>query len=166
MLAPAKMPVTAGKKMANTEKNDSPSRNSGTKFSVIISPAIRYKILKINKVSALCNYAQPWSVDKVHQGPALQKLKSYLYHQYQCAWPRVSDLMHDQIFTVLCNQFVLQFCQFPLIAESFTYYGWYVFMSIYTFIPHVAMGLFIRGGWDERSYRKVTNCNEENDQKE
>lgn len=33
MLAPARMPVAAGKKMANTEKNDSPSRKSGLKFS-------------------------------------------------------------------------------------------------------------------------------------
>ena len=34
MLAPAKIPVAAGKKMANTEKNDSPSLNSGPKFSL------------------------------------------------------------------------------------------------------------------------------------
>ncbi len=33
MLAPARIPVAAGKKMANTEKNDSPSRKSGVKFS-------------------------------------------------------------------------------------------------------------------------------------
>lgn len=33
MLAPARIPVAAGKKMANTEKNVSPSLNSGPKFS-------------------------------------------------------------------------------------------------------------------------------------
>lgn len=33
MLAPARIPVAAGKKMAKTEKNVSPSRNSGRKFS-------------------------------------------------------------------------------------------------------------------------------------
>lgn len=33
MLAPARMPVAAGKKMANTEKNVSPFRKSGLKFS-------------------------------------------------------------------------------------------------------------------------------------
>lgn len=33
MLAPARIPVAAGKKMANTEKNVSPSLNSGVKFS-------------------------------------------------------------------------------------------------------------------------------------
>lgn len=33
MLAPARIPVAAGKKMENTEKNDSPSRKSGVKFS-------------------------------------------------------------------------------------------------------------------------------------
>lgn len=33
MLAPARMPVAAGKKMANTEKKVSPSRKSGVKFS-------------------------------------------------------------------------------------------------------------------------------------
>lgn len=36
MLAPARMPVAAGKKMAKTEKNVSPSRNSGRKFSFAI----------------------------------------------------------------------------------------------------------------------------------
>lgn len=33
MLAPAKIPVAAGKKMANTEKNVSSSLKSGPKFS-------------------------------------------------------------------------------------------------------------------------------------
>lgn len=33
MLAPARMPVAAGKKMANTEKNVSSPRKSGPKFS-------------------------------------------------------------------------------------------------------------------------------------
>lgn len=33
MLAPARIPVAAGKKMANTEKNVSPSLNAGVKFS-------------------------------------------------------------------------------------------------------------------------------------
>jgi hypothetical protein len=36
MLAPARIPVAAGKKMANTEKNVSPSRKSGGKFSINI----------------------------------------------------------------------------------------------------------------------------------
>lgn len=36
MLAPAKMPVAAGKKIANTEKKLSPSRKSGGKFSMKI----------------------------------------------------------------------------------------------------------------------------------
>lgn len=33
ILAPARIPVAAGKKMENTEKNDSPFRKSGVKFS-------------------------------------------------------------------------------------------------------------------------------------
>lgn len=33
MLAPARIPVAAGKKMANTEKKVSPSLNAGRKFS-------------------------------------------------------------------------------------------------------------------------------------
>ena len=33
MLAPAKIPVAAGKKIANTEKKDSSSLKSGPKFS-------------------------------------------------------------------------------------------------------------------------------------
>lgn len=33
MLAPARIPVAAGKKMANTEKNDSSSLKSGPRFS-------------------------------------------------------------------------------------------------------------------------------------
>lgn len=33
MLAPARIPVAAGKKMANTEKNVSPSLKSGPRFS-------------------------------------------------------------------------------------------------------------------------------------
>ena len=33
MLAPARIPVAAGKKMANTEKKLSPSLKSGVKFS-------------------------------------------------------------------------------------------------------------------------------------
>lgn len=36
MLAPARIPVAAGKKMANTEKNVWPSRKSGGKFSMNI----------------------------------------------------------------------------------------------------------------------------------
>lgn len=36
MLAPARMPVAAGKKMANTEKNPSSPLNSGPKFSANI----------------------------------------------------------------------------------------------------------------------------------
>lgn len=36
MLAPARIPVAAGKKMANTEKKVSPSRKSGGKFSMKI----------------------------------------------------------------------------------------------------------------------------------
>ena len=32
MLAPARIPVAAGKKMAKTEKNECPSRKSGAKF--------------------------------------------------------------------------------------------------------------------------------------
>lgn len=36
MLAPARMPVAAGKKMANTEKKVSPPRKSGGKFSMKI----------------------------------------------------------------------------------------------------------------------------------
>lgn len=43
MLAPAKMPVAAGKKMANTEKNVSPLRKSGVKFSKKIF-ALRQKV--------------------------------------------------------------------------------------------------------------------------
>lgn len=38
MLAPARIPVAAGKKMANTEKNVSPSLKSGPMFSHIILP--------------------------------------------------------------------------------------------------------------------------------
>lgn len=38
MLAPARMPVAAGKNMENTEKNDSPLRKSGVKFSKKILP--------------------------------------------------------------------------------------------------------------------------------
>lgn len=38
MLAPARMPVAAGKKMAKTEKKVSPSRKSGGKFSMKIFP--------------------------------------------------------------------------------------------------------------------------------
>ena len=34
MLAPARMPVAAGKKMAKTEKKDSAPRKSGVKFSM------------------------------------------------------------------------------------------------------------------------------------
>lgn len=34
MFAPARMPVAAGKKMAKTEKNVSPSLKSGVKFSI------------------------------------------------------------------------------------------------------------------------------------
>lgn len=37
MLAPAKIPVAAGKKMENTEKNVCP-RKSGPMFSIIIAP--------------------------------------------------------------------------------------------------------------------------------
>lgn len=37
MFAPARIPVAAGKKMANTEKKVSSSRKSGTKFSLNIS---------------------------------------------------------------------------------------------------------------------------------
>lgn len=36
MLAPAKIPVAAGKNMANTEKKVSPSRKTGRKFSAKI----------------------------------------------------------------------------------------------------------------------------------
>lgn len=39
MLAPARMPVAAGKKMANTEKNPSPLLKSGPKFSANIDAA-------------------------------------------------------------------------------------------------------------------------------
>lgn len=37
MFAPARIPVAAGKKMANTEKKVSSSRKSGPKFSLNIS---------------------------------------------------------------------------------------------------------------------------------
>ena len=37
MLAPARIPVAAGKKMANTEKNVSSSLKSGPKFSIRIA---------------------------------------------------------------------------------------------------------------------------------
>lgn len=48
IFAPARMPVAAGKKMANTEKKVSSSRKSGPKFSLNIS-AIENKIfLEIN----------------------------------------------------------------------------------------------------------------------
>lgn len=39
ILAPARMPVAAGKKMANTEKNPSPLLKSGPKFSANIDAA-------------------------------------------------------------------------------------------------------------------------------
>ena len=38
MLAPARIPVAAGKKMENTEKNDSPSRKSGPQLSLKTLP--------------------------------------------------------------------------------------------------------------------------------
>lgn len=38
MLAPARMPVAAGKNMENTEKNDSPLPKLGVKFSKKILP--------------------------------------------------------------------------------------------------------------------------------
>lgn len=38
MLAPAKIPVAAGKNIENTEKNPSPSRKLGDKFSTNTSP--------------------------------------------------------------------------------------------------------------------------------
>lgn len=43
MLAPARIPVAAGKKMANTEKNVSPFLKSGPKFSHSIDPAGKIK---------------------------------------------------------------------------------------------------------------------------
>ena len=56
IFAPARMPVAAGKKMANTEKKVSSSRKSGPKFSLNISaienklpefcPSILIKIFK------------------------------------------------------------------------------------------------------------------------
>lgn len=45
MLAPARMPVAAGKKMAKTEKNVSP-RKSGPMFSHIIEPEKKIEIKK------------------------------------------------------------------------------------------------------------------------
>ena len=41
MLAPARMPVAAGKKMANTEKKVSSSRKSGPMFSIMMAAAKR-----------------------------------------------------------------------------------------------------------------------------
>lgn len=38
MLAPARIPVAAGKKMEKTEKKSSPARKSGVKFSIKILP--------------------------------------------------------------------------------------------------------------------------------
>lgn len=46
MLAPARMPVAAGKKMAKTEKNVSP-RKSGPMFSHIIEPEKKTQKVKV-----------------------------------------------------------------------------------------------------------------------
>lgn len=48
MFAPARMPVAAGKKMANTEKKVSSSRKSGPKFSLNIS-AVETKTVLSNE---------------------------------------------------------------------------------------------------------------------
>lgn len=48
IFAPARIPVAAGKKMANTEKKVSSSRKSGPKFSVNISATENKIFLAIN----------------------------------------------------------------------------------------------------------------------
>ena len=48
IFAPARMPVAAGKKMANTEKKVSSSRKSGPKFSLNISSTENKRFLAIN----------------------------------------------------------------------------------------------------------------------
>lgn len=48
IFAPARMPVAAGKKMANTEKKVSSSRKSGPKFSLNISSIENKRFLAIN----------------------------------------------------------------------------------------------------------------------
>lgn len=40
MFAPARIPVAAGKKMAKTEKNVSPSRKLGEKFSAMMDAEV------------------------------------------------------------------------------------------------------------------------------
>lgn len=54
MLAPARIPVAAGKKMANTEKNVSLSLNAGVKFSKKILAVKRESEEKWQGLAALC----------------------------------------------------------------------------------------------------------------
>lgn len=60
MLAPAKMPVAAGKKTENTEKNDS-ALKSGPKFSIIVSTRNQNNITKLNYVRLSLNYLYNYS---------------------------------------------------------------------------------------------------------
>lgn len=64
MLAPARMPVAAGKNMENTEKKSSPLRKSGVKFSKkIMALKKKHMTLSLRTFSPLTFWnLTPWDV--------------------------------------------------------------------------------------------------------
>lgn len=67
MLAPARIPVAAGKKMANTEKNVSPSLNAGVKFSKKILAVKRESEEKRQGLAALCEWVGLFAMKNVYR---------------------------------------------------------------------------------------------------
>lgn len=110
ILAPAKIPVAAGKKMANTEKKFSPSVNLGPKFSTKIVPVNEIVTsIKENHLSVILFFAI--NLDLLHT-----KMNQYYSLSLYTLVKFLQHLNKDQcIFYV--NSTHLDIPQFP--AQSF-----------------------------------------------